>query len=91
MPVIRQDKTNFTGGEISLDLLGRGDLRAYDNGARALRNVFIDPTGGVTRRAGLRFVDTIRGVGRLISFEFNTEQTYLLVFSAGWIDACLSG
>ena len=86
MPLIRQDKTNFTGGEISRDLLGRGDLRAYDNGALTLRNVFIDPTGGVTRRAGLAYVDTARGVGRLVAFEFNTEQTYLLVFSAGWID-----
>ncbi len=86
MPVTRQDKTNFTGGEISPDLLGRGDLKAYDNGARSLTNVFIDPTGGVTRRAGLAYVDTVRGPGRLVAFEFNTEQTYLLVFTNGWID-----
>ena len=31
---------------------GRGDLRAYENGALELRNLFIFPTGGVTRRAG---------------------------------------
>ena len=52
MPVTRQDKTNFTGGEIAPDLLGRGDLKAFDNGARTLTNVFIDPTGGLSRRAG---------------------------------------
>ncbi|OIN86850.1 MAG: hypothetical protein AUJ12_04370 [Alphaproteobacteria bacterium CG1_02_46_17] len=74
-----QIKTTFTAGEVSPSLLGRGDLRAYDNGALKLRNVFIQPTGGVKRRSGLRYLDQISGQGRLIAFEFNTEQTYLLV------------
>lgn len=81
MTRIREIKTNFTAGEVSEELLGRGDLRAYDNGALKLRNVFINPTGGVTRRAGLGFVDTAAGDGKLIAFEFNTEQTYLLVIT----------
>jgi hypothetical protein len=74
-------KTNFTAGELSLDMLGRGDLSAYANGAKRLRNVFIAPVGGVSRRPGLRHVDIAPGPGRLIAFEFNTEQTYLLVLS----------
>ncbi|MGE5476571.1 MAG: hypothetical protein ACM3Q1_07955 [Bacteroidales bacterium] len=74
-------KTNFTAGELSLDMLGRGDLSAYANGAKRLRNVFIAPVGGVSRRPGLRYVDGAAGPGRLIAFEFNTEQTYLLVLS----------
>lgn len=74
-------KTNFTAGEVSLDMLGRGDLAAYANGAKRLRNVFISPIGGVSRRAGLRHVDMARGSGRLIAFEFNTDQTYLLVLT----------
>ncbi len=86
MTRVRQIKTNFTAGEISRTLLGRGDLRAYDNGALSLRNVFIHPTGGVTRRAGLAFVDRARGAGRLVAFEYNTEQVYLLVFADGVID-----
>lgn len=85
MPIIRSLKTNFTAGEVSRRLLGRGDLRAYENGALTLRNLFIHPTGGVTRRAGLRFVDLAEGTGRLIDFEFNTEQTYLLVVTDGQI------
>lgn len=85
MALIQSLKTNFTAGEVSRRLLGRGDLRAYENGALTLRNLFIHPTGGVTRRAGLRFVDIAAGVGRLIDFEFNTEQTYLLVVSDGAI------
>ncbi|PWC34759.1 hypothetical protein [Azospirillum sp. TSO35-2] len=84
-------KTNFTAGEIGRRLLGRGDLKAYDNGALALRNLFIDPTGGVTRRSGLAFTGLARGDGRLVAFERNTEQTYLLVFTAGWIDVLQGG
>jgi hypothetical protein len=74
-------KTTFTSGEVTADLLGRGDLNAYDNGALKLRNVFIQPTGGVVRRAGLRYIDTALGAGRMIAFEFNSEQTYLLVLT----------
>ncbi|MBY0335678.1 MAG: hypothetical protein K2X11_03650 [Acetobacteraceae bacterium] len=79
----RQAKTSFTAGELSPELLGRQDLRAYANGAALLRNVLILPTGGVTRRPGLRHVATLPGPARLIPFEFNTEQAYLLVLTAG--------
>ncbi len=85
MAIVQTIKTNFTAGEVSRRLLGRGDLRAYENGALTLRNLFIHPTGGVTRRAGLRFVDTAPARGRLIDFEFNTEQSYLLVVTSGSI------
>jgi hypothetical protein len=81
MTRLRQIKTTFTSGEISRRLLGRGDLAAYENGALSLRNVFIHPTGGVTRRSGLAYIDTVDGAGRLIDFEFNTQQTYLLVLT----------
>ena len=33
MSRVRQIKTTFTSGEVSRRLLGRGDLRAYENGA----------------------------------------------------------
>lgn len=91
MTRIRQVKTNFTAGEVSRELLGRGDLRAYENGALALRNLFIFPTGGITRRAGLSYIDTAAGNGRLVSFEFNTEQTYLMVVTGGRLDIYAGG
>ena len=71
-------KTNFTAGQVSSDLLGRGDLRVYANGARHLENVIIHPTGGVSRRRGLQFVSKVDNPVRLLPFEFNTEQIYLL-------------
>ncbi len=91
MTRIREIKTTFTAGEVNKELLGRGDLRAYENGALTLQNVFIKPTGGVTRRAGLGFIDTTAGDGKLIAFEFNTEQTYLLVITDAQIDVYASG
>lgn len=81
MTRLTQTKTNFTAGEVSAELLGRGDLRAYENGASTLTNLFIHPTGGVTRRAGLYHLSPVAGPGRLVPFEFNTEQAYLLVFT----------
>lgn len=91
MPRLTTYKTSFTAGEISPRLLGRGDLRAYENGAARLRNVFIHSTGGVSRRPGLRYVDTARGDGRLVAFEFNTEQVYLLVFTNQFVDVYRDG
>jgi len=81
MARLRVHKTSFAAGEVSPLLLGRRDLRAFDNGAAALRNVFVHPEGGVSRRPGLRYVDMANGPGRLVAFEFNTEQVYLMVFS----------
>jgi len=91
MTRIRDMKTTFTAGEVSSELLGRGDLRAYDNGALALRNVFINPTGGVKRRFGLSYIDAASGNGKLIAFEFNTQQTALLVITDGQIDVYSGG
>ena len=76
--VLTSVKTNFTSGELAADLYGRGDLNTYENGARNLKNVIIHPTGGVSRRGGLKKTDELLGKARLIPFEFNTEQVYLI-------------
>jgi len=86
-----QVKTNFTAGEISPRLLGRGDLEAYQNGARSLVNVIIHPMGGVGRRPGLAHVLKARGAGRLVAFESDAERVHLLVFTAGVIDIVRDG
>lgn len=84
MPKLTVAKNNFTAGEIAPDLWGRADLQGYMNGAARLRNVLLRPTGGVSRRPGLRHVALLpAGTAevRLIAFSFNTEQTYLLVLA----------
>jgi hypothetical protein len=79
--------TNFTAGELSPRLDGRTDLAKYFNGCKKLQNFLTFPQGGVTRRPGTEHIAVGRSSGsvalRLIPFEFNVEQTYVLEFSAG--------
>ncbi|MBP0446648.1 hypothetical protein J8J14_17880 [Roseomonas sp. SSH11] len=79
MPIIKRAKTTFTAGELAPELLGRGDVPAWSSGAMRLRNMFIQPTGGVERRPGLRHLSMLPGAARLVPFEFSTEQAFLLV------------
>ena len=62
-------KTSFTSGELDPLLQGRLDLRAQEDGAAKLRNVVVHPTGGVSRRPGLRLVKALPGAVRLIGFD----------------------
>jgi hypothetical protein len=62
-------KTSFTSGELDPLLQGRLDLKAQEDGAAKLRNVVVHPTGGVSRRPGLRFVAAAPGALRLLAFE----------------------
>lgn len=80
---IRKTKHAFTSGELAPELLGRSELRAHELGARRLRNVVLQPTGGVTRRPGLRHVATLPGPARLVPFEYSTEQVFLCVLTDG--------
>ncbi len=82
-------KTNFTSGEIAHDLLGRVDLRAYENGAMALKNVFIEPTGGVYRRPGLKYVCEVGESARLIHFDLGYLKSYLLILKDESMDIYL--
>nr|BDD46341.1 hypothetical protein 1 [Rhodospirillaceae bacterium] len=91
MAHIHTFKSSFTAGEVSTELSGRGDLKAFDNGAGKLENIFVLPTGGITRRAGLRHVAQVAGNGRLVAFEFNTEQVYLLLFRDSAVDVFEDG
>jgi hypothetical protein len=81
MAKVRLDKTSFASGELSPLLAGRTDLQVYSNGAAKLTNVVVHPTGGIMRRAGLRYIGTSPGFGRLLSFGFNTEHLYLLLLT----------
>jgi hypothetical protein len=80
-------QTNFTGGELSPNLDARADLQKYQHGAKTLENVIPIAQGGSVGRPGLHFVDSISPPSattgfpvRLIKFEFNTEQAYILAF-----------
>ena len=74
---------NFTAGELSPRLEGRTDVNKYFNGCKKLQNFVLHPHGGASRRPGTKYVNTVKASGnftRLIPFEFNVEQAYVLEF-----------
>jgi len=85
---------NFTRGDISPLVENRTDLSFYYNAASVLENFIILPYGGITKAPGTRFVaevkDSTKKV-RLIPFQFNTEQAYILEFGDGYIRFYMNG
>ncbi|WP_447885131.1 hypothetical protein [Serratia fonticola] len=72
---------SFAGGEISPSLYGRVDLEKYQTSLRRCRNFVVRQSGGIENRAGTRFVAPAKYADRkcrLIPFQFNTEQTYVI-------------
>ena len=86
---------SFAGGELAPSLYGRVDLGKYQVGLRSARNVFVRPHGGVSNRPGLEFVgeteNSTQVVPRLIPFQFNTEQAYVLEFGSAIIRVIRNG
>ena len=59
MPKSQFMQTSFASGELSPLLLGRTDLDQYYKGAQIAENVVIIPQGGVKRRPGTQFVESL--------------------------------
>lgn len=83
MSDLRAYQPSFTAGELSPALWARTDLAKYQVGLKGAKNLFIHPHGGASNRAGLQFCGEVKASAnqtRLIPFQFNTEQTYVLEF-----------
>jgi len=83
MAKITAAKQNFTSGEITPRLSGRTDLGRYDNAAQSIENFLVQPHGGLGRRPGTEFIREVKTSSaqtRLIPFQFNVEQAYILEF-----------
>tara|TARA_R100000995_G_C3484650_1_gene126455 strand:+ start:7689 stop:10151 length:2463 start_codon:yes stop_codon:yes gene_type:complete len=81
-------QSNFTAGELSPKLAGQIDFKKYANGVETLENMTIFPQGGAARRYGTRYIGPVKDhtkTTRLIPFEFNDEQTYILEFGHQYI------
>jgi len=77
----RRIKTSFAKGELSPLLEGRPDLAAFFEGARQLENVMLLRQGGVTRRAGTRFIKEVKTSALdtiLLPFEFSVDDAFIL-------------
>lgn len=73
----------FAAGELSPSASARTDIARYYTGLKLCRNFMVMPYGGVRNRPGTRFVCEIKDSTkrcRLIPFQFNDVQTYVLAF-----------
>ncbi len=83
MADLRAYQPSFTAGELSPALSARTDLAKYASGLKTAINIFIHPHGGASNRAGTSFINEVKNsakVTRLIPFQFNTDQSYVLEF-----------
>lgn len=74
---------SFASGELAPSLYARVDLARYQTGLKLCRNFIVMPYGGIKNRPGTVFISPTRlnSRARLIPFEFNDEQTYVLEFT----------
>ena len=83
MPVTRNFKQAFSGGEISPEMFGRISDTKFQQGAATMRNFVAKPQGPAQNRPGFAFVREVKNSAkstRLLPFTFNTTQTMILEF-----------
>ena len=88
MTTRRNLQTNFSAGELTPRMAARADTGAYQNGAAKLRNYRQLIQGGVKRRPGLRYVDTVGGATatHMFEFAFNAGQSYVVIARTNRLD-----
>jgi hypothetical protein len=73
--------SSFNGGLFSSYLVGRPELEKYHNALQQLSNYHLMPYGALQNRAGTYYIaDESTTDMRLITFQFNISQSYVLVF-----------
>lgn len=80
--------SNFNAGELSPDTAGRVDNEKYPVGCSTLENFIPRVQGGVRRRPGTRYVQSVRDSSSrtwLRKFIFSQGQAYQLEFGPGYI------
>lgn len=81
-------QVSFAAGELAPSLWGREDLAKYAVGLRTLKNFTVHPHGGVSNRAGMRYVAEAKHAGkavRLVPFEYSDTDAYLLEFGDEYV------
>ena len=83
MPKVSPIQSAFNAGIFSEYMLGRVDFDKYRSGLQTCKNFIPLVEGPVTRRPGSAHVAEVKDstqLSRLIRFEFNVEQAYILEF-----------
>jgi hypothetical protein len=85
---VAYNQTNFTAGEISPKMLGRGDIDRYPNAVKYMANAYPLIYGGAKRHFGSHFEAEVKNSSdkvRLIPFIFSRDQAYILEVGPGYI------
>lgn len=82
-------QTSFSSGELAPDLILRQDTDQYQSGAKSLLNRRCLIGGGTRRRPGSWHQADLVGTGRAEDFVVDQTTQYVLVFTAGRVDAYL--
>jgi len=78
--------TNFSAGELNSLLKTRTDAKAYFNGAQTLRNWYMMDSGGIMRRPGTSYKQTLAGETRLLPFVFSDDEVAIFALSNNRLD-----
>lgn len=84
--VARQTQTNFSSGEINPLLTTRTDSKAYYEGGKQVRNFALLAEGGLMRRAGTEYKQSLVGATRIIPFVFSEDEVAILALSNNRLD-----
>ena len=79
---------SLAGGEVSPAIGARVDIDKYKSSLETCENAFVQVHGGVSNRPGFEFVAEVKDSSastRIIPFEYNTEQTYILEFGNNYM------
>lgn len=88
MPKASPIQTSFNAGELSPQLKGRIDIEKYKNGCEVMENMIPQIHGPARKRPGTRFVNEVKdstAVTKLVPFQFNEDQAYILEFGNQYI------
>lgn len=81
---IRTIQTDFRSGEVDPMLAMRVDSKMYPAGAQSLKNCILRSSGAVSRRPGsTRLADIASEKLRLLPFEFDRDEKYIIVLKVG--------
>ena len=64
----------------------RSDVNAYANGARQMQNVALFSQGGFKRRNGTKRYASLTGNARLVGFDFDDNEQYIMAFGNQRVD-----
>ena len=84
MPLANTIQGSFNAGELDEHLAARTDFGKYASACETVENLICLPEGGLTRRAGTRYIAALKSSavkGRLMTFQFSDAQAYGLEFA----------